>query len=370
MKKLFPVIFLLLLCSVTSVTHAQDSKQYVKHGTGAPAICPLGTAYVNDSTGHVYVNRLGACFDETAANAPGGTSGQIQYNNAGVFGGFTLGGDCTFSVPNITCTKSSGVSFGSNAFTSTAYVPQTTTVNGKALSGNLTLSLASPDFANQGTATTLLHGNAAGNPSFGAVSLTADVTGTLPATNGGTGQSTYTKGDILASPGSNSLNKLAVGSDGQVLTADSASTNGVKWAAASGGGGTGAPLSVFSSTGLAVSGSTTVYVTFAAIGTGGSSSSTTESQRQMVMPAAFTIKNLFVVTNTAQPNDGPLVFTVRKNGVDTTLTVTVAANAAASTVSDTTHTVSFAAGDLLSMKIVNNSSSSSAGVSQFAVVAQ
>jgi len=53
---------------------------------------------------------------------------------------------------------------------------------------------------------------------------------------GGTGQSTYTKGDILASPGSNTLNKLAVGTDTFVLTADAASTNGIKWAAASGGG--------------------------------------------------------------------------------------------------------------------------------------
>ena len=40
---------------------------------------------------------------------------------------------------------------------------------------------------NQGTTTTVLHGNASGNPSFGAVSLTADVSGTLPVGNGGTG---------------------------------------------------------------------------------------------------------------------------------------------------------------------------------------
>jgi len=38
-----------------------------------------------------------------------------------------------------------------------------------------------------GTTTTVLHGNAGGAPTFGAVSLTADVTGTLPAANGGTG---------------------------------------------------------------------------------------------------------------------------------------------------------------------------------------
>lgn len=38
-----------------------------------------------------------------------------------------------------------------------------------------------------GTTTTVLHGNAAGAPTFGAVSLTADVSGILPVANGGTG---------------------------------------------------------------------------------------------------------------------------------------------------------------------------------------
>lgn len=52
------------------------------------------------------------------------------------------------------------------------YVPQTTTVNGKALSSNITLGLASSDFANQGTTTTVLHGNASGNPSFAQIGIT------------------------------------------------------------------------------------------------------------------------------------------------------------------------------------------------------
>lgn len=58
---------------------------------------------------------------------------------------------------------------------------------------------------------------------------------TVPAAKGGTGQTTYTKGDLLAAPGGASLNKLAAGTDAFVLTADAASTNGIKWAAAAGG---------------------------------------------------------------------------------------------------------------------------------------
>jgi hypothetical protein len=59
-----------------------------------------------------------------------------------------------------------------------------------------TATLASAQFANQGTTTTLLHGNGAGNPSFAAVSLTADVTGTLGAANGGTGTTQGTGGCV------------------------------------------------------------------------------------------------------------------------------------------------------------------------------
>ena len=47
-----------------------------------------------------------------------------------------------------------------------------------------------------GTSTTVLHGNASGAPTFGAVSLTADVSGTLPIANGGTGASTLAGANI------------------------------------------------------------------------------------------------------------------------------------------------------------------------------
>lgn len=54
-----------------------------------------------------------------------------------------------------------------------------------------------------GTASTVLHGNASGDPSFGAVSLTSDVSGILPIANGGTNLSSAgASGNILVSNGS------------------------------------------------------------------------------------------------------------------------------------------------------------------------
>jgi hypothetical protein len=75
------------------------------------------------------------------------------------------------------------------------------TFNGKqatiSATSPLTLTGTSIGIVNQGTSTTVLHGNAAGNASFGALSLESDVTGTLPIANGGTGQTTYTDGQLL-----------------------------------------------------------------------------------------------------------------------------------------------------------------------------
>jgi hypothetical protein len=78
-----------------------------------------------------------------------------------------------------------------------------------------TATLAGAQFANQGTTTTVLHGNAAGNPSFAAVSLSADVSGDLPFANLTQGSALSVLG--VATNGTADVASIAAGSDNQVL---------------------------------------------------------------------------------------------------------------------------------------------------------
>lgn len=90
-----------------------------------------------------------------------------------------------------------------------------------------------------------------GGPITGSGTIT--LAGTLNAANGGTGQSSYTKGDLLAASGASALAKVGVGTNGQVLTADSTQTAGVKWATPTTGTVTSVDVSG-GSTGLSFSG--------------------------------------------------------------------------------------------------------------------
>jgi len=83
------------------------------------------------------------------------------------------------------------VSVALPASTASAYMVYGNNTNASATPTYFTPVLASALFANQGVSTNyVLHGNASGNPSWSAISLTADVTGTLPVANGGTNATT------------------------------------------------------------------------------------------------------------------------------------------------------------------------------------
>ncbi len=66
-----------------------------------------------------------------------------------------------------------------------------------------------------GTATQVLHGGTA--PSFSAVSLTTDVSGTLPVGNGGTGATTFTANGVLYGNTTGAVQVTAAGTNGQLL---------------------------------------------------------------------------------------------------------------------------------------------------------
>jgi hypothetical protein len=95
----------------------------------------------------------------------------------------------------------------------------------------------------------------------------------------------------------------------------------------------------------------------------GLTANTAENQRQIPVPYAVTFKNFFCFfgVGAPQPASGSLVLTIRKNGVDTAITITIPAGSSIGTYSDTTNSESFAAGDLISVKAVNNAISVASG---------
>lgn len=157
-----------------------------------------------------------------------GTAGQILRSN----GTNNLYSTATF--PNTAATSDLLYASATNVWSSLA------TANTSAL---VTSNAGVPSWASGTTANRLLRTDGT-TVSFAQAVLTTDVSGTLPLGNGGTGQTSAaaafgalspltTKGDIL---GFSTVNaRVPVGTDGQVLTADSTQTLGIKWAAASAG---------------------------------------------------------------------------------------------------------------------------------------
>lgn len=89
------------------------------------------------------------------------------------------------------------------------------------VSAPITLTGASIGMVNQGTTTTVLHGNASGNPTFGAVSLTADVSGDLPLSNLAQG----TARSVLGVAGNSTADYAPIqGTADQILKVNSAGT--------------------------------------------------------------------------------------------------------------------------------------------------
>lgn len=167
-----------------------QSLTFINSGSGAPS----GTTFNGSSAKTISYNTIGAQPQLSGTGFVKATGTAISYDNSTYVA--TTDGSYVKSVvlntPNVLYTTPINFSTSSNTATGTLSL---NTQSAYTIFGNNTGSSATPTFftpilasalfQNQGTTTTILHGNASGNPSWGAVSLTTDVSGVLPMANGG-----------------------------------------------------------------------------------------------------------------------------------------------------------------------------------------
>jgi hypothetical protein len=179
--------------------------------------------------------------------ANGGT-GQSSYTDGQLLVGNTTGNTLTKTTltagTNVTITNGSG-SITINA--ADQYVGTVTSVGGTGTVNGITLT---------GTVTT--SGSLTLGGTLSGVSLTSQVTGTLPVANGGTGATTLTANGVLYGSGASAIAATAVGTTGQVLVGNTGAAP--TWSTLSGIG-----VTSFSAgtTGLTPSSATTGVVTLA-----------------------------------------------------------------------------------------------------------
>lgn len=197
MKKIFAPLILAAIAAITFASaqpgpgpqpnpwvKSGDSISYSLGGILAPSSVTGGSKGVGTfNATNLYIN--GNAVPQSVFGRTGAVTAQS--------------GDYSFSLISGTAAATqggtgltSGSSGGVLYFNSTSTIASSAMLAGNQLvlgggSGTAPVTLGS-----LGTSSTVLHGNASGAPTWGAVSLTADVSGTLPAANGGTGATTIT----------------------------------------------------------------------------------------------------------------------------------------------------------------------------------
>jgi len=215
------------VAAITGTTTGADNRVAVYNGTTTLEGLAALTFNGSTLTATTFAGALSgnATSATTLANARtiGGTSFDGSQNiavglagtatllaNARTIGGVSFNGSADINLPGVNTAGSQNTS-GSAATLTTARA-----IGGVNFNGSAAITL--PGVNSAGSQNT--SGTAAG------------LSATLAVASGGTNTTSYTKGDILIAQSSTVLSKVGVGTNGYVLTANSADNEGVVWAAA------------------------------------------------------------------------------------------------------------------------------------------
>ena len=168
--------------TITSVTLDAGALRRVR---AAAAFTWQDNALINVQGGANYTATAGDLFDVWGDDA--GVVWVVIFRSTAVPGG-------TVAVTGGGTGLTSGTSGGILGFTASTTLASSVALTANALVLGGGAGATPTPLGSLGTTTTILHGNAAGAPSWSAVSLTADVSGTLPVANGGTGITSFGAG--------------------------------------------------------------------------------------------------------------------------------------------------------------------------------
>jgi hypothetical protein len=175
-------------------------------------------------------------------------------------------------------------------------------------------------------------------PTWSSVSLTNDVTGVLPIANGGTNSiTTPTSGGVSYGTGS-AYAFTDAGSSGQVLKSNGAATP--TWV----NGGT---MMLSGNSNNNSVNNRTLYFPISGISAGSTTSS--QAGTRNLMSRAGTVRNLYVITSAALPSGKTGSVTVTKNGVDTSLALTL--DTVNTSFNNITDSFTVSAGDEIGIKV-------------------
>ncbi len=214
MKKLVPLFLVLCLLGLPSLIHAQPapppSPWTTIRSLPTPVRCSLGTGYLLSSSMAAYL--CGPAANTLTALGTGSGSVTSIATTSPITGG-TITTSGTIACPTCVTTTSYPVAFSQGDI---LYASSTSAIS--LLNKNTT---ATRYLSNTGTTN---------NPAWAQVNLTNGVTGTLPATSGGTGLATFTQGDVIYSSAANTLAALAKDTNATRYLANTGTSNNPAWA--------------------------------------------------------------------------------------------------------------------------------------------